>query len=263
MSTWCRPSPATSSSVVMTGCVARSRRTCPASRVAPVSTPSPTYADSCCGCEDRQLPPLVATRPHLELYLRWMQEVRRFNPSTVSRRWSVVSGFDRPCVIDGVLDQSPADHVRRPNVPPESPTLGLTHLRFEALLTAGRESRNDNDLALVALFGLLGRIDRATVDAAPGRSCGHAAVPGWTATSRPAASTGSPRPPGCGSRGCTPTCCATPSPPPCSTPALTSATSRSPPATPDPRTTMRYDRARQNLDRHPNYILAAYMASGT
>ena len=26
---------------------------------------------------------------------------------------------------------------------------------------------------------------------------------------------------------------------------------------------MRYDRARQNLDRHPNYILAAYMASGT
>jgi integrase/recombinase XerD len=31
----------------------------------------------------------------------------------------------------------------------------------------------------------------------------------------------------------------------------------------DPRTTMRYDRARNNLDRHSNYILAAYMASGT
>jgi integrase/recombinase XerD len=31
----------------------------------------------------------------------------------------------------------------------------------------------------------------------------------------------------------------------------------------DLRTTMRYDRARRNLDRHPNYILAAYMASGT
>jgi integrase/recombinase XerD len=30
----------------------------------------------------------------------------------------------------------------------------------------------------------------------------------------------------------------------------------------DPRTTTRYDRARQNLDRHPNYILAAYTASG-
>ncbi|BCJ51864.1 hypothetical protein Asp14428_33390 [Actinoplanes sp. NBRC 14428] len=31
----------------------------------------------------------------------------------------------------------------------------------------------------------------------------------------------------------------------------------------DPKTTMRYDRARKNLDRHPNYILAVYMASGT
>jgi hypothetical protein len=31
----------------------------------------------------------------------------------------------------------------------------------------------------------------------------------------------------------------------------------------DPRTTMRYDRARNQLDRHPNYILAAYRtASG-
>jgi len=30
----------------------------------------------------------------------------------------------------------------------------------------------------------------------------------------------------------------------------------------DPRTTMRYERARNNLNRHPNYILAAYMASG-
>jgi site-specific recombinase XerD len=31
----------------------------------------------------------------------------------------------------------------------------------------------------------------------------------------------------------------------------------------DPRTTMRYGRARTTLDRHPNYILAAYMSSAT
>jgi site-specific recombinase XerD len=29
----------------------------------------------------------------------------------------------------------------------------------------------------------------------------------------------------------------------------------------DPRTAMRYNRARKNLARHPNHILAAYMAS--
>jgi len=78
-----------------------------------------------------------------------MQEVRRFRPSTVSRRFSVVAGFYRTCVIDGVLEHSPAEHVRRPAVPAESPTLGFTHLQFEALLTAARESANDNDFALV------------------------------------------------------------------------------------------------------------------
>lgn len=31
----------------------------------------------------------------------------------------------------------------------------------------------------------------------------------------------------------------------------------------DPRPTMRYDRARKNLDRHHKYFLAGYMASGT
>ena len=37
-------------------------------------------------CQDRQLAPLDAQRNDLELYLRWMQDVRRFKPSTVSRR---------------------------------------------------------------------------------------------------------------------------------------------------------------------------------
>jgi integrase/recombinase XerD len=31
----------------------------------------------------------------------------------------------------------------------------------------------------------------------------------------------------------------------------------------DPRATMRYDRARKNLDRHPNYILAAHFSRFT
>jgi hypothetical protein len=40
-------------------------------------------------CAERGLDPLAVRRPHLELYIRWMQEIRRFKPSTVSRRFSV------------------------------------------------------------------------------------------------------------------------------------------------------------------------------
>jgi integrase/recombinase XerD len=127
-------------------------------------------------CAERGLDPLTARRPHLELYIRWMQEIRRFKPSTVSRRLSVTAGFYRTCVIDGVLEHSPAEHVRRPSVPPESPTLGFTHLQFEALLTAARESPNPCDFALVSMLGLLGlRIFEATgVDIADlGEEHGH------------------------------------------------------------------------------------------
>ena len=44
-------------------------------------------------CHERDLAPLAAGRAQIELYVRWMQEVRRFKPSTVSRRMSVVTGF--------------------------------------------------------------------------------------------------------------------------------------------------------------------------
>jgi len=114
-------------------------------------------------CGAQRLDPLDAVRADLERYVRWMQEVRGHKPSTVSRRVSVVAGFYRTAVIDGLLDSSPAEHLRRPRVPPESPTLGLTHLQFEALLTAARTSANRFDFALVVLLGLLGlRIFEAT-----------------------------------------------------------------------------------------------------
>ena len=94
-------------------------------------------------CAEQGLDPLAAQRPHLELYIRWMQEIRRFKPSTISRRFSVVAGFYRTCVFDGALEHSPAEHVRRPSVPAESP--------------------NPCDFALVAMLGLLGlRIFEAT-----------------------------------------------------------------------------------------------------
>ncbi len=257
-------------------------------------------------CADRGLDPLAARRPDLEQYIRWMQEACRFKPSTISRRFSVAAGFYRTCVIDAVLEHSPAEHVRRPNVPAESPTLGFTHLQFEALLTAARESANDYDVALVAMLGLLGlRIFEATgADIADlGEEHGHRVlrvcgkgtkvvlVPLPPAVGRAIDRAAADRVSGpilLNSRG-------TRMDRHAATRRLRRlaehAGARITRLHPhmlrhtfvttmldagvdlrdvqiaarhaDPRTTTRYDRARKNLDRHPNYILAAYMASGT
>jgi integrase/recombinase XerD len=237
-------------------------------------------------CAERGLNPLAATRPHIELYVPWMQEQRRYAASTVSRRLAVVAGFYRTCVVDGVLEHSPADYVRRPNVSPQSPTLGLSHLQFEAILAVARDSTNPCDFALVCLLGLLGlRISEATsLDISDvGEEHGHrvlrvigkghkivlvpmllnhrgARMDRHAATRRlrhlqAVAGVQITR----------------------MHPHMLRHTfvttmldvgvdlrdTQIAARHADPRTTMRYDRARTNLDRRPNYILAAYMSSGT
>jgi integrase/recombinase XerD len=257
-------------------------------------------------CETRRLDPLAATRPHIELYVRWLQEVRRYKASTVSRRMSVVAGFYRTCVIDDVLPHSPAGYVRRPNVPAASPTLGLTHLQFEALLTTARESTNQLDFALVTMLGLLGlRISEATgsnIDDL-GEEHGHRVLRVHGKGDKvvlvplpPAVGRGIERAIGDRATGAILlTSRDTRMDRHCATRRLRRLTEQAGVTIAkmhphmlrhtfvttmldagvdlrdvqiaarhaDPRTTMRYDRARNNLDRHPNYILAAYMAAGT
>jgi hypothetical protein len=71
-------------------------------------------------------------RGHRAVPARWLQDGRRDQPSTVSRRLSVVVGFYRDCVIDQVLPHPTAEYVRRPSVParhlpPASGTRSSTH----------------------------------------------------------------------------------------------------------------------------------------
>ena len=257
-------------------------------------------------CIEHQLDPLAIRRADVELFVRWLEEVRRFKPSTVSRRLSVVTCFYRTCVIDAVLDASPAAYVRRPPVSSESPTLGLSHLQFEAMIVAARTSTSLFDFALVALLGLLGlRVFEAcnsTIDDL-GEEHGHRILRVLGKGTKlamiplpPAVGRAIDRAVGDRERG---PILLNRNGNPMDRHAATrrlrrlasAAGVRMPRMHPhmlrhtyvttmldagvslrdvqiaarhaDPKTTMRYDRARKNLDRHPNYILAAYMASGT
>jgi integrase/recombinase XerD len=75
-------------------------------------------------CAERGLDPLAARRPHLELYIRWMQEIRRFKPSTVSRRFSVAAGFYRTCVITASWSTHPPSTSAAPRCLRSRPPLG-------------------------------------------------------------------------------------------------------------------------------------------
>ena len=154
-------------------------------------------------------------------------------------------------------------------MPAESPTLGFTHLQFEALLTAARESANPCDFALVAMLVLVplppavGRaIDRAIGDRTRGpillnsrskRMDRHAA----TRRLRRLAETAGIQVARAHRHMLRHTFVTTSFDAGVDLRDVQIAARHA-----DPRTTMRYDRARQNLDRHPSYILAAYMASG-
>jgi integrase/recombinase XerD len=259
-----------------------------------------------CAAEDLESLSLSLGRAEIERYVRWLQEVRRYQPSTVSRRLSVVVGFYRVCVIDQILAHSPADYVRRPPMPTDSPTLGLGHLQFEALLTTARLSTNRNDFAVIAMLGLLGlRIFEACganitdlgeehghrVLKVRGKGDKTVLIPLPPAVARAidhahrrpttGADPAQHRWPADGPARRDPTAaaavCDGGNPDATDAPAYAASYLRhdhagrrnqSPRRTDrgrhaDPKTTMRYSQARKNLDRHPNYILAAYMASGT
>jgi integrase/recombinase XerD len=112
-------------------------------------------------CAARDLMPLRVSRPHLELYLRWMEE-RGYAQATIGRRFGIVGSFYKYAVLDGRLTTDPAAAVTRPRVPWESQRRTVLHpLEYAALLTAARRDGASSH-APVALLGMLGlRVSKA------------------------------------------------------------------------------------------------------
>jgi integrase/recombinase XerD len=190
-------------------------------------------------------------RSHLELFGRSM-EARGLMASTVARRLSTLASFYRYCEQEGHVERSPTAHLRRPKVDGESHTLGLGRNELSAFMVqAGIAKPRDHALAsLLALNGL--RVSEAlNADVEDlGFERGHhvlqivrkggkrATVPLAPRTARAVQLYVDGRTRGPVFRG-----------------------ERGQPAShSDPRTTMRYDRARHSFDRHATNVVAAFIA---
>ena len=106
-------------------------------------------------CKNRGLEVLEVKRPHVELWVRAMEEYQHLSASTVSRRLSTVAGYYRFAVIDGYIDRTPTEFVRRPHRDMESTTLGLDRMELGAFIAQGAAA-GVTDHALACLLGLLG-----------------------------------------------------------------------------------------------------------
>ena len=254
-------------------------------------------------CDEHGLEPMAARRFHIELWARLMEE-RGLSRSTIGRRLSTVAGFYRFAVIDGRLENSPAEYVRRPRIDTESTTLGLDRMELGAFIAQGAAA-GPRDHALACLLGLLGlRVGEAcgiNIQAL-GSDRGHRTV---TVLGKGSKLAVLPLPPrvaraideaagdrtsgplllsGSGQRldragaarivrrlakraGITKRI----SPHSLRHSYITAALDAGVPLRDvqiaarhaDPRTTTRYDRARNNLDRHASYVVTAFVAGAT
>lgn len=107
-------------------------------------------------CGDHDIDPLTVKRPHLEMYRRYLEEVRGNAEGTVSGCMWILSSFFKMLVADRVIDRSPMDavKVRKPRMD-ESRILGLDRMEMGVLVRQA-QMKSPTHHALVVLMGFLG-----------------------------------------------------------------------------------------------------------
>jgi integrase/recombinase XerD len=110
--------------------------------------------------DEAGVPPLEAKRRHVKTWQSQLTDLGRA-PGTICRKLSAVSGFYASCVADDALDANPCTGVRRPKVSQESTRAGLDKDEWRRLRSAA-SAAGVAQLALVLLLGLNGlRISEA------------------------------------------------------------------------------------------------------
>lgn len=88
-------------------------------------------------CASLGVDPLDANRAAVDGYRRHPGTAAA--PSTIARRLSSLAGYCKYAVAENVLGSSPMEHVTRPSMPADSPTLGLGRVEAKALLAQAAE----------------------------------------------------------------------------------------------------------------------------
>ena len=112
-------------------------------------------------CTERDIRLFGARRADIETFARHLEALGRAR-STISRRLCTIVCFYRYAEEEGLLDHSPAAHVRRPRLDYESHATGLDRNEVGAMLVAaGLAGARDHALiSILALNGL--RVSEAT-----------------------------------------------------------------------------------------------------
>ena len=106
-------------------------------------------------CQQRQLALFDVARHDIELFARQLEDLGRAR-ATIARRLCTITSLYRYAVEEGLIERSPAVHVRRPRLNYESHATGLDRNEVGAMLVAaGLAGARDHALiSLLALNGL-------------------------------------------------------------------------------------------------------------
>jgi integrase/recombinase XerD len=106
-------------------------------------------------CHANGLSPVDAKRPHIEIWLRWLEEERGLMASTVSGKLTAVRGLYKYAQMDELIPANPCQWVRSPSVPQESTTKWLTRAELLTVLDLSKAS-DPQDHAILCVLGYNG-----------------------------------------------------------------------------------------------------------
>jgi integrase/recombinase XerD len=107
-------------------------------------------------CHGRNLEPLrEVKRPHIELWMRVMEEQQGLAKRTIAGRMNALAGYYKTAVMDGYIEASPMQWIKRPRIERLSSTNAPSRTELHAMLKAAEE-HSWRDLAILCLLGLNG-----------------------------------------------------------------------------------------------------------